>query len=175
MDVDMKTKLLTTIAALTAAFLIQPATAETKAEDYPGLLAASDVTGAKVKNLQNEEVGDVHELLIDPNTKQVRYAVLSVGGFLGIGDTKVAVPFAALRVNKEGDTTKYTLDTTKERLEKAPRVEGKNYDRLFSREGGEPTFVYWGITWYDIQPMTSGTTASPSPSPTASPTASPKK
>ncbi len=172
----MKTKLLATLAALTALAFIQDAPAQTSTAKYEGLVAASDVTGAKVKNLQGEEIGDIDELLIDPNSDQVRYAVLSVGGFLGIGDTKVAVPFGALQVKKEGDTTKYTLDASKERLEKAPRVEGKNYDRLFSREGGEPTFVYWGITWYDVHPTTTGTSAaSPSPSAMASPSPSPKK
>ena len=39
---------------------------------------------------------------------------------------------------------KYLLDATKERLEKAPRVEGKNCERLYP---AEPVFVYWDVEW----------------------------
>jgi hypothetical protein len=42
---------------------------------------------------------------------------------------------------------KYLLDATKERLEKAPRVEGKNYERLYPAETAEPVFVYCDVEW----------------------------
>jgi hypothetical protein len=42
---------------------------------------------------------------------------------------------------------KYLLDATKERLEKAPRVEGKNYERLYPAETAEAIFVYWDVEW----------------------------
>jgi len=96
------------------------------------LLAASEVKGARVINFQNENIGDVDELLIEPDTGQVRFAVLSVGGFLGLGSTKVAVPWLAFQIVSERGKIKYMmLDATRERLEKAPRVEGKNYERLY--------------------------------------------
>jgi hypothetical protein len=39
------------------------------------------------------------------------------------------------------------LDATRERLEKAPRVEGKNYERLYPAGVAEPIFVYWDVEW----------------------------
>jgi hypothetical protein len=48
---------------------------------------------------------------------------------------------------QRGDKTKYVLDATKERLEKAPKLEGKNYERLYARETAEPIFIYWEETW----------------------------
>jgi len=69
------------------------------------------------------------------------------GGFLGLGSTTVAVPWTAFQISKDGDKTKYVLDATKERLEKAPKVEGKNYERLYARETAEPIFIYWEETW----------------------------
>jgi len=57
------------------------------------LLAASEIKGTKVTNFQNQEIGDIDEVLIEPDMGQVRFAVLSVGGFLGLGSTKVAVPW----------------------------------------------------------------------------------
>jgi hypothetical protein len=107
------------------------------------LVKASELKkGTKVKNLQNEGIGDVHEILIEPVAVQMRLAVLSVGGFLGIGDTKVAVPWQALQVTKEGDKPKLLLDGTKERLQNAPRVEGEIYDRLYAMETAEPVYVF---------------------------------
>jgi hypothetical protein len=112
------------------------------------LLAASEVKGARVINFQNENIGDVDELLIEPDTAQIRFAVLSVGGFLGLGSTKVAVPWMAFQIVSERNKIKYMmLDATRERLEKAPRVEGKNYERLYPANAAEPIFVYWDVEW----------------------------
>jgi hypothetical protein len=111
------------------------------------LLAASEINGAKVTNFQNQEIGDIDELLIEPATGQVRFAVLSVGGFLGLGSTKVAVPWLALQLGIDDSKTKYLLDATRERLEKAPRVEGKNYERLYPADVAEPIFGYWDVEW----------------------------
>jgi sporulation protein YlmC with PRC-barrel domain len=116
--------------------------------DAATLLAASEIKGAKVTNFQNQDIGDVDEVLIEPDTGQVRFAVLSVGGFLGLGSTKVAVPWPAFQIVTERGTLKYLmLDATRERLEKAPRVEGKNYERLYPADAAEPIFVYWDVEW----------------------------
>jgi hypothetical protein len=114
------------------------------------LLAASEIKSTKVKNLQNQDVGDVDELLIKPDTGEVRFAVLSVGGFLGLGTTKVAVPWGALHItsNRDGKLT-IAINATKERLENAPRIAGKNYERLYTDEVAEPIFVYWEVDYID--------------------------
>jgi sporulation protein YlmC with PRC-barrel domain len=127
---------------------------------YPALIAASEIKGTKVKNLQNEDIGYIEEVLLDPDTGDVRFAVLNVGGFLGIGGTKVAVPWNAFQITKEGNKPKYVLDATKDRLEKAPKVAGNHYARLYTRQDAEPIFIYWHITW--VEPSTG---ASPANSP----------
>jgi hypothetical protein len=112
------------------------------------LLAASEIRGARVINFQHQDIGEIDELLIEPETGQVRFAVLSVGGFLGIGSTRVAVPWLAFQIVTDRSKIKYmTLDATRERLEKAPRVEGKNYERLYPAGVAEPIFVYWDVEW----------------------------
>ena len=65
------------------------------------LLAASEIKGVRVINFQNQDVGDIDELLIEPDTGEIRFAVVSVGGFLGFGSTKVAVPWMALQIVNE--------------------------------------------------------------------------
>jgi sporulation protein YlmC with PRC-barrel domain len=147
----MKTKVTFIGVAIVLAsfFLVGSFAAGPKKEKgaYPALLAASEIKGAKVKNLQNESIGEIEEVLVEPDTGTVRFAVLEVGGFLGIGATKVAVPWNAFQISKEGDKPKYILDATKDRLEKAPKVEGKHYERLYTKADAEPVFVYWHITW----------------------------
>jgi hypothetical protein len=138
----MKTKLTLMVVATAVAF----ACARCFAQD-PGLLAGSEIKGTTVKNLQNETIGEINEVLIEPMTARIRFVVLSVGGFLGLGSTEVAVPWGAFQITKEGDKTKWVLDATKERLEKAPKVEGKNYERLYVRDTAEPIFIYWEETW----------------------------
>jgi hypothetical protein len=142
----MKTTLCSIVVAVAVAFTCA---SEPFAQDrnYPGLIAGSEIKGTKVKNLQNEEIGDIHELLIEPVASRIRLLILSVGGFLGIGDTKVAVPWTAFQIAEENGKPKYLLDATKERLKEAPKVEVKNYDRLYARETAEPLFLYWHETW----------------------------
>ena len=111
------------------------------------LLAASEIKGSTVKNRQREEIGDIDEVLIEPDSGRVRFAILSVGGFLGLGSTRVAVPWSAFEISREGGRITYMLDATRERLEKAPRMDGKNYERLYAQETAEPIFVYWDELW----------------------------
>lgn len=113
------------------------------------MLAISEIKGARVINFQNQDVGEIDELLIDPDSGQIRFVVVSVGGFLGLGSTRVAVPWQALQITREKGRVRYMLDATKERLEKAPRVEGKNYERLYPADVSEPIFVYWDVRWME--------------------------
>ncbi|MFZ1415563.1 MAG: PRC-barrel domain-containing protein [Defluviicoccus sp.] len=58
---------------------------------------SSKIVGSTVVNDGNEKIGEVEDLLVEPNDK-VLFAVLSVGGFLGIGEQLVVVPFNSLRI-----------------------------------------------------------------------------
>jgi sporulation protein YlmC with PRC-barrel domain len=61
---------------------------------------ATKLVGAAVVNNKDERIGTIDDLVVTPDDK-VTYAVLSVGGFLGIGSKLVAVPFHALQMVKE--------------------------------------------------------------------------
>jgi sporulation protein YlmC with PRC-barrel domain len=66
-------------------------------QQQSGEMLAEDIIGANVRNAQNESIGSVSDLILDQNG-QLKGAVISVGGFLGIGDKKVAVPWNAVKV-----------------------------------------------------------------------------
>lgn len=84
---------------------------------------ASELKGVNVKTPTGEKLGDIKELAIDASGR-VCYAALSVGGFLGIGDRIVAVPWDSLKFSlagDKGDKRQITLASTKKQLEDAPQ------------------------------------------------------
>ena len=84
----------------------------------PTLLSAATVTGDEVCNMQDEKLGKIQDIMLDISAGKIRYAVLSSGGFLGMGDRLVAVPWNALKLDKENN--RFMLDVDVERLKKAP-------------------------------------------------------
>lgn len=66
-------------------------------DTYPGLVLGSDARGASVTNLQNEKIGEIQETLIEPASGLIRFAIIGVGGFLGMGETRVAVTVDRVR------------------------------------------------------------------------------
>src|ERR1039458_3479501 len=66
----------------------------------PTVLAADTLTGDKVVNRQKEDLGKIDHLMIDLETGRIAYAVLSFGGFLGMGDKLFAIPWSALALRR---------------------------------------------------------------------------
>lgn len=83
----------------------------------------SNVVGMEVRNSQNEQIGRIEDLAIGRDGS-VSYAVISYGGFLGMGDNRVAVPWDRLTINAERESAR--LDVTEEQLERAPRFEDRD-------------------------------------------------
>ncbi len=68
---------------------------------YRRILAASTLAGDQVQNSAGEDLGKVDEIMIDIPAGKVAYAVLSFGGFLGMGNKLFAVPWSALRLDED--------------------------------------------------------------------------
>ena len=104
------------------------------------LLTASTIEGTAVQNAAGEDLGEIHSLMIDLEKGRIAYAVLSFGGFFGLGDEYVAVPWEALTL---GDTKEYfVLNMKKEHLKDAPGfVVHHFYDRssVAAQRGGRST------------------------------------
>ncbi len=84
----------------------------------PALMGANTLIGNDVYNSQEEDLGDIKEIMIEMNTGKISYAVLSYGGFLGIADKLFAVPWGALTLDTENK--RFILNVEKGRLENAP-------------------------------------------------------
>lgn len=79
----------------------------------------SKLVGANVYNSANENIGSIEDIILKPDGTMDE-AVLSVGGFLGMGDKYVAVPFTSLKMARDGDSAKITTDATKDSLKALP-------------------------------------------------------
>lgn len=86
---------------------------------------ASKIIGTRVKNPNGDSLGDIKELVLDPESGQVVYAVVSFGGVLGMGDKLFAVPWKALHWTR--DKEYYVLDVDKDTLKKAPGFDKKHW------------------------------------------------
>jgi sporulation protein YlmC with PRC-barrel domain len=112
----------------------------------PRVLSASTLKGDKVVNLQGEDLGKVEELMIDLNRGRVAYAVLSFGGFLGMGDKLFAIPWEALAV----DTTekRFVLNLDKELLKRASGFDKSNWPNMTDPAWGAELYGYYGYKPY---------------------------
>ena len=68
---------------------------------FRSVLSASTLAGDSVRNAAGEDLGTISEIMIDLPSGRVAYAVLSFGGFLGMGDKLFAVPWNALKVDED--------------------------------------------------------------------------
>jgi PRC-barrel domain len=82
------------------------------------LIASDRIEGTAVRRPNGEVIGHIERLMIDKITGRVSYAVLSVGGFLGIGSNLLPLPWARLRYNTGFEA--YELDIDGEELKHAP-------------------------------------------------------
>ena len=98
------------------------------------LLSASTLRNTTVVNRQDENLGSIEDLMIDPQNGRIQYAVLDFGGFLGIGDKLFAVPLEAFDIARSNE--QFVLDVTKDRLESAPGFDKSNWPTT-----ADPTFV----------------------------------
>lgn len=103
--------------------------------DTGRLLSASTLSSDKVRNTAGEDLGDIKDLMVDTREGAVRYAVVSFGGWLGMGTKLFAVPWRSLRLDTKDKCL--VLDMPKERLKNAPGFDKDNWpdfaDPEFSR------------------------------------------
>jgi sporulation protein YlmC with PRC-barrel domain len=78
------------------------------------------LTGMKVRNMQDEELGKIDELVIDIDSGKVGYVALSVGGFAGIGNKLFALPWSAFKFKHDEKESYLLLDISKDKLNAAP-------------------------------------------------------
>ena len=90
------------------------------------LIAADKVVGTTVYNTKGEKLGSVERLMIEKIAGRVAYAVMSFGGFLGIGDRHHPLPWSVLKYDTEKEG--YVVNLGREMLERAPTISASDTD-----------------------------------------------
>ena len=112
-----------------------------KTEETGELISSEKVDGTVVYNRKGDHLGTVHHLMINKITGQVVYAVMSFGGFLGIGESYHPLPWSAL--DYDPDIGGYVIDTNREELEKAPRYTASDQPDWSDQGYTRRIDVYW--------------------------------
>ena len=116
----------------------------TETDETDRLIASNKVEGTAVYNRQGDRLGSVYNFMVDKRSGKAEYAVMSFGGFLGIGEGYHPLPWNVLTYDT--DQGGYVVDLDKETLEKAPLYQSGNeppYDRAY----GERVYGYYGVPY----------------------------
>ena len=97
-------------------------------------------------NSQNDDLGDITEIMLDTRTGQIAYLVLSFGGFLGLGDKLFAFPWEVFRLDSENG--QLLLDVSKEKLENAPGFDKDNWPATADTEWVSSIYSYYDVPPY---------------------------
>jgi sporulation protein YlmC with PRC-barrel domain len=111
------------------------------------LIRGNTFIGANVENPQGQNLGEIKDIVIDRASGRMAYAVVSFGGFLGMGEKLFAVPWGAFSQPK-ADKETLVLDVDKERLKNAPGFDAHNWPQMASREWVTSLYSYYNVPPY---------------------------
>jgi PRC-barrel domain len=127
--------------------MVEPRTAR-----YTDIVPAKkSVIGSKVVNRQNEDLGKIEDVVLDAGAGRIAYAVLSFGGFLGMGDKYFAIPWNALSFNLADKQAVLNLD--KKHLENAPGFDKENWPNMADKTWGNQIYTHYGYKPYWEEPL----------------------
>jgi sporulation protein YlmC with PRC-barrel domain len=116
------------------------------ARQSPIVKANKEVNGRKVINRQGESLGKVEEVMIDSVPGRVAYAVVSFGGFLGLGDKLFAVPWNSLDWDVEREA--FVMNADKEFLKNAPGFDKNDWPNMSDTSWRSNVYSYYSATPY---------------------------
>jgi sporulation protein YlmC with PRC-barrel domain len=110
------------------------------------IVSAGSMSGDSVRNLSGDDLGKVQEIMLDVNEGSIAYAVLSFGGFLGMGDKLFAVPWKAMTLVQ--DEEYFLLDVDKAVLEDAPGFDKDSWPDFSDSNWGQGIHDHYGTAPY---------------------------
>jgi hypothetical protein len=111
-------------------------------EETDQTIASDKVEGTTVYNGHGEKLGHIHNFMIDKRSGQVLYAVLSFGGFLGLGERYHPLPWKVLKYDEEQGG--YVVGISKDALADAPSFPPGEFP-AFTGSYGAGVYGYWGV------------------------------
>ncbi len=127
------------------AFVIDASQSNVAADiTYDGLIRLSQVDDFDLQNADGDELGEINDVIVDASQGMVTYGVVDFGGFLGLGEQTVAVPWNLLTVHKTDENANLMLEATKDTLENAPTIDLGDWPKWSERVD---TNTDWSIDW----------------------------
>jgi len=112
----------------------------------PHVMGASTLKGDSVFNPAGADLGHVEDIMLDVGRGKVAYAVLSFGGFLGMGNKLFAVPWSALTLDTDREC--FILDVPEDRLRNAPGFDPKSWPSMADARWQSDIDHYYGARPY---------------------------
>jgi sporulation protein YlmC with PRC-barrel domain len=115
-----------------------------------GLVDSTMLVGAKVENAKGENLGKIENLVLDLDESRILYAVLSFGGFLGLGDKLFPIPLESLvfHTNEKGKLERCILNVDKEMLKNAPGYDKDTLPNSADRTFAGSVYQHYGTPAY---------------------------
>ena len=108
----------------------------------PQLMGANTLIGNDVYSQNEEDLGDIKEIMLDTGSGKVCYAVLSYGGFLGLGEKLFAVPWQALKLDTVNK--RYVLNVDSAKLDTAPGFDKDHWPNMADETWANSIHSYYG-------------------------------
>lgn len=110
----------------------------------PALMGADTLLGNDVYNAADENLGTIKEFMIDMQGGRIVYAVLSFGGFLGMGDRLFAVPWQALKL--DAANKRFQLNVSKDKLKNAPGFDKDHWPSMADTTWATDVHSFYGVS-----------------------------
>jgi len=131
----------------------QPQYGSAQASDSANGLHLSKMIGAPVRSNNGENLGKLEDVVIDPRTGKVKFAIVGKGGVLHLGEKRMPVPWQAITIDSQ---KRLTLNVDKEKLQSAPTTAQADDTDL-----DNPDFVVLVYKFYEIAPPSVGSGETP--------------
>lgn len=126
---------------------MQQSTSQDLSKRETGSLIGSDkVEGTDVYNSNGDHVGSIDRVMLDKVSGRAAYAVMSFGGFLGLGSDHYPIPWSLLTYNER--LGGYEVNVTEDQLRKAPKFRDDEPWAYGSRDREKALYTYYGVTPY---------------------------
>lgn len=111
------------------------------AADWARQHRASKIMGTDVYDLQGKKIGAVRDIVVDPQTGNINYAVVSFGGVMGVGGKYFAVPWKSLQTT--ADAKNYALNIDRDALKSAPGFDKDHWPDMANQQWVSDVERYW--------------------------------
>ena len=112
----------------------------------PRVMGASTLNGDSVLNDADDKLGEVKEIMIDVASGRVAYAVMSVGGLLGLGEKLFAIPWSALQLDPAHKC--FRMDADREFFKNAPGFDKDHWPSMADETWARRVYTYYGAIPY---------------------------